>query len=183
MAGMEDRHESPSGARHLYALAMFGGLVAICMLVRAGVQGGMLLGQEIPIVPGLFSLHYVRNPGAAFGLLAAAPAGFRLPFLIAVSVLALVALTVMYIGEGHKSRLLRIGLASVAGGAAANLLERLLAADVVDYLDVYVGVYHWPTFNLGDTAITVGVGLLLLDALLGSRASRRAGDGRGEDRR
>lgn len=164
-------------------LALFGGLVAACMLVRATVQGGMLLGQEIPLVPGLFSLRYLRNPGAAFGLLAAAPEGFRLLFFIAVAGLALVTLTWMYIREGHESRPLRIGLAIMAGGAAANLWERLLAGDVVDYLDVYVGSYHWPTFNLADTAISVGVGLLLLDIVSRRRVLGQVPDRRGQDQR
>jgi len=162
---------------------MLVGVVATCMTIRAMVEEGMLLGQEIPIVQGLFSLRYARNPGAAFSLFASAPEWFRTPFFIAVAVLALVVLTVMYIREGHESRLLRIGLASVAGGAVANMLERLLAGEVVDYLDVYVGSYHWPTFNLADCAISVGVGLMLLDVLWGQRARQRAAAGRVEGRR
>jgi signal peptidase II len=76
--------------------------------------------------------------------------------------------------EAHEGWLTRISLASVAGGAMSNLVERLLAGDVVDYLDVYVGPYHWPTFNLADTAISVGVGLILLEILWGQRATRQS---------
>lgn len=165
---------------HLCALAVLVGLVATCMLVRAKVRDEMFLGQAIPIIPGLFSLRYVRNPGAAFSFLATASEEFRVPFFIGVTVLALAALTIMYIRDGHESWLTRISLISVAGGAISNLLERLLAGDVVDYLDVYVGPYHWPTFNLADTATSVGVGLLLQEILWsqGSRAKSPTAEGR-----
>jgi signal peptidase II len=132
----------------------------------------MALGQEIPIIPGLMSLRYVRNPGAAFGLFAAAPASFRVPFLVGVAILALVAISWMYLREGQESGPLRFGLATLAGGATANLWERLLAGEVVDYLDVYVGSYHWPTFNLADIAINVGVGFVLLNTWQRSRPPR-----------
>ncbi len=177
---MERRYDRSSLRQHIYTFAVFAGVVATCMTVRAMVEEGMFLGQEIPIIPDLFSLRYLRNPGAAFSLLSTAPAEFRAPFFIAVTVLALVALTMMYMKEGHESRLFRIGTASIAGGGASNLVERLLAGDVVDYLDIYVGSYHWPTFNLADTAISIGVGLILLEVLWGQSSTRQIADGRGE---
>ncbi len=151
-------------ARYVAGLGWALGVFTLAMVVRALVQDRMALWEEVPVIPGLFSLRYGRNPGAAFGLFGDAAAGFRIPLLVGVAVLALAAVTVMYVREGHRSRALSFGLATLAGGAAANLTERLLAGDVVDYLDVYVGAYHWPTFNLADVAINVGVGLLLLDA-------------------
>jgi signal peptidase II len=168
--------------RHVAAGSLAVGVVAVCFIVRSVVQAAMALGQEIPVIPGLFSLRYVRNPGAAFGLFAAAPAKFRLPFFLGVAIFALFAITVIYLREGHESRRLRLGLAMLAGGAGANLLERLLVGEVVDYLDVYVGTYHWPTFNLADIAINVGVGLLLLETFRDRGASRRAPTGREEGR-
>jgi signal peptidase II len=173
-------NDGSSLRHHICALAVLWGLVATCMLVRARVQDEMFLGQAIPIIPGLFSLRYVRNPGAAFSFLATAPEELRVPFFIGVTLLALAALTIMYLQDGHESWLTRISLASVAGGAMSNLVERLLAGDVVDYLDVYVGPYHWPTFNLADTAISVGVGLILLEILWSQRGTRQTADGRGE---
>jgi signal peptidase II len=158
--------------RHLITLAWAAGVSLLAMALRALVQAQMVLGQEIPIIPGLFSLRYVRNPGAAFGLFAAAPTQFRIPFFTGVGILALIVVTFMYVREGHKSGALRFGLAMLGGGAVANLLERLLAGEVVDYLDLYVGWYHWPTFNLADIAINVGVGLLALDAWRGRRSRR-----------
>jgi signal peptidase II len=147
------------------------------MAVRALVQSGMMLHQEIPVISGFFSLRYVRNPSAAFSLFAGLPAGVRLPFLIGVGFAALAGIAWMYLREGHESRVLRAGLTTLAGGASANLLERLLAGDVVDYLDFYAGSYHWPAFNLADVAINVGVGLMLLDAMWPARSRRHEGAG------
>lgn len=141
-----------------------GGVLTICLLVRSAVQGSMALGQEIAVIPGLFSLRYVRNPGAAFSLFAGTSEWFRGPFLVTVAAVALVAIAVMYVREGRASPCLWLGLPTLAGGAASNLVERLLVGAVTDYLDVYLGSYHWPTFNLADVAINVGVGLVLLDA-------------------
>ena len=150
--------------RHLFGLVWIAAVASAAMAVRALVQSGMTLYQEIPVIPGFFSLRYTRNPGAAFSLFAGLPAGVRLPFLIGVGLVALAGIAWMYVREGNESRVLRVGLTTLAGGASANLLERFLSGDVVDYLDFFVGSYHWPAFNLADVAINVGVGLLLLDA-------------------
>lgn len=163
-------------SRYVAGLGGALGVFAVAMVVRALVQAEMDLGQEIPVVPGLFSLRYGRNPGAAFGLFGGAAAGWRIPFLVGVAALALAVVTITYVREEHRSRALRFGLAALAGGAAANLTERLLAGNVVDYLDVYIGAYHWPTFNVADVAINVGVGLLLLDAWRGRRSPSRAAE-------
>lgn len=157
--------------RHVVAVSLALGVVALCLVVRSLVQTGMALGHEVPLIPGFFSLRYVRNPGAAFSLFAGVSEGFRVPFLVTVAVLALVVIAAIYVREGHTRLCLWLGLPTLAGGAAANLVERLLVGAVTDYLDVYLGSYHWPTFNLADVAINVGVGLLLLDAWTGRRSA------------
>ena len=177
---MEHRHEGSSLRHHISTLTVVGWIVAACLTLRAMVQEGMFLGQTIPIIPGLFGLRYLRNPRAAFSLLSTAPEWLGAPFFSAVEVLALMALTFISIREEHESWRPRTGLAGVAGGAASNLVQRLLAGDVVDYPDPYVGSYQWPTFNLADTTISIGLGLLLLDQLWARRATSLAADGGGE---
>jgi signal peptidase II len=156
--------KSRNGRRHAVAVFLALGVVAVCFVIRATIQATMILTQEIRVIPGLFSLRYVRNPGAAFSLFAGMSADFRLPFLIGVGVVALIVLTWMYFRAVAESRLEPRGLATLAGGATANLLERVVAGDVLDYLDFFLGPYHWPTFNLADVAINVGISLLLVDA-------------------
>jgi signal peptidase II len=179
MMSAKHRDGGPSWARHCWTLALVGGVLATCMMVRAVVQEGMWLGQEIPIIPGLFSLRYLRNRGGAFSLFASTPEWFRLLFFVSMGVLALIAIILLYVRDGGERWHRRVGLAMLAGGGAANLLERLLVGDVVDYLDVYVGSYHWPTFNLADTAITAGISLLLLDVFGNWPAPGRSTGNRG----
>jgi len=125
--------------RHVAAISLLLGFVAVCYLVRSLVQTGMAVGEEIPVIPGLFSLRYVRKPGAAFVLFAGTSADFRFPFLMGAGVVALIVLTRMYFRAVGEGRLEPCGLATLLGGATANLLERAVAGDVVDYLDFFLG--------------------------------------------
>jgi signal peptidase II len=129
------------------------------------VQGTLRLGQVVPVIPGVFNLTYVLNPGAAFGFLSGAPAAIRHPLFTAISIFAV--LFIIYYRTRHRQmRLLpSVGLACILGGAAGNLIDRLRFGMVVDFLDFYYGAYHWPAFNVADSAITIGVGLMILEML------------------
>ena len=130
------------------------------------VAGRMRLHDSISVVPDFFSLTYIRNSGAAFGILSGSHAGFRMVFFGVTSILALFLLGTIY------ARLLpgdRIGQASVAlvfGGALGNLIDRVRIGEVIDFLDVSIAGYHWPAFNVADSAITIGVGLLIVHFFL-----------------
>jgi len=156
-----------------YALAL--GAILLDQSTKLLVVRSLRLGQSIPILPGCFDLVFILNPGAAFGLLAGLPEGVRAPFLAAVA-LAAAALIV-----GYRHRHLRgqplaaSALALVLGGAVGNLIDRLRYGMVVDFLDFYLGRYHWPAFNVADSCISVGVGLLLLDMLLEWRRESKTG--------
>jgi signal peptidase II len=110
-----------------------------------------------------------HNSGAAWGLLHDAPKYVRLPFFIGVSAAAIVFVTVIYRRAGPDQRALRWGLPLVLGGALGNLVDRVRFAHVVDFIQVFASwggrEHYWPTFNVADIAICVGVGLMLLDAL------------------
>ncbi len=120
-------------------------------------------GGEIVVLPGVFSLVHVWNPGVAFGLLANHPEWAR--YLLSVVNLLAVFFLYYLVRAGHSPLL--CGL--VAGGALGNLCDRLLYGRVFDFLDFHLGPYHWPAFNLADAAISLGVLGLLLQGLL-SRA-------------
>ncbi|MFQ5847103.1 MAG: signal peptidase II [Candidatus Methylomirabilales bacterium] len=146
-----------------YSIALT--IVVLDQLSKFFVQGMLLLGQIIPVIPSFFNLTYVLNPGAAFGFLAGAPAAVRNPFFTAISVLAV--LFILYYRSQHRHmRLLpSLALACILGGAVGNLIDRLRLGMVVDFLDFYYGTYHWPAFNLADSAITVGVALMFVEIL------------------
>jgi signal peptidase II len=121
----------------------------------------MPLHHSIPIVDGFFSLTYVRNTGAAFGIFAGSHEVFRLPFLIGVSILAIGFILVMLKRLRDAATGLVTALTFILGGAIGNLIDRVLHGEVIDFLDVYYSNYHWPAFNLADSFITVGVTITL----------------------
>lgn len=117
-----------------------------------------------PVVPGLFNLTHVKNTGVAFGLFASHGADGGSWLLVAMGVVALTAVFLYFRLAPAHNRLLLSSLALIVGGAVGNLVDRLASGAVTDFLDVYVGTYHWPAFNVADSAITVGIGLMILDS-------------------
>jgi signal peptidase II len=121
------------------------------------------------VVPGLVNLTHVRNTGVAFGLFAehGSAAG---PWLLALlGVVALVVVTLYFLRTSDGDLMLLTALALVLGGAIGNLVDRVASGAVTDFIDVYVGTHHWPSFNVADSAISVGIVLMALDALRGAR--------------
>jgi signal peptidase II len=113
------------------------------------------------VVPGFFDLTFNRNTGGVFGVLAGAPSPGRRLFFAAATVAALALIVALLWRFGRESRLLRAALPLVAGGAVGNLVDRVRFGSVVDFIDWYWRDYHWPTFNIADSAITVGAALIL----------------------
>jgi signal peptidase II len=121
---------------------------------------------DVTLIPGFFSLTFGTNPGAAFGL-------FRsFPVVVTLLGIAVLLAILIYLGRGAHvmTGLERVALTLVAGGASGNTIDRLRLGYVVDYLDFYVGSYHWPAFNLADSAISVGVVLLAVASFRGDRS-------------
>jgi signal peptidase II len=145
--------------------------VAVAILVldqvtKVVVERSMLLHQTIPLLP-FFSLSYVRNTGAAFGVLGAAPAGIRLPLFVLVTLVAIGALVSFVRRTPVEERTLVAALGAILGGAVGNLVCRVRYGEVIDFLDVHWGTLHWPAFNVADSAITVGVAIVLLHSVRG----------------
>jgi signal peptidase II len=137
------------------------------------VDRSMKLHESIEIVSGLVSLTYVRNRGAAFGILSDADLPYQSGLFVAVSVAALVAIAVYALRLPPASRLPQTALALVMGGAIGNLIDRALFGYVIDFVDVYWRQHHWPAFNVADSAISVGVCLLVLDILRSPAEARK----------
>ncbi len=130
------------------------------------------LGEVVVVFPGWFSLTHVLNQGAAFGILGAG-GSLRRVVLIAAAVGAVAALGWLLLRMDPTRRWERAAAAAVIGGALGNLIDRLAYGAVVDFLDVHAGRYHWPAFNVADSAITVGVSVLVLASFAESRATPR----------
>jgi signal peptidase II len=157
--------------RNILFLAITVLVVLLDQATKVWIISTLGLHEGFPLIDGFFSIVHVRNPGAAFGFLAGAPPLFRYLFFIAVTVAAIVLIL-------HYLRVSRIeepslvsALALILAGAVGNLIDRIRFGEVVDFLDVYIGSHHWPAFNVADSAITVGAGVLMA-ALLRRRKER-----------
>jgi signal peptidase II len=124
-------------------------------------------GELQVVIPGFFNLTHVRNPGGAFSFLATLPAELRQVFFLGTGVLAIVLLLVFLRRIEARDGLAATAIGGVLGGAIGNLVDRLRHGEVVDFLDFrLIGGYVWPTFNMADCWIVVGVGLLMLQMIL-----------------
>ncbi|MGA1192579.1 MAG: signal peptidase II [Bdellovibrionota bacterium] len=118
--------------------------------------------ELLPIIDGLFNLTLHYNKGAAFGLFHDLPDGIRQLTLWGVSGIAMVAVVYFLLFEFYQQRIGVVSMSLILGGAIGNGIDRALLGKVVDFLDFYIGTYHWPAFNVADIAISVGAGLLVI---------------------
>ena len=149
-------------ARRYLALALIGLIVIVVdQATKFSIMQSMRLHESIPIIPNLFSFTYIRNPGAAFGLLAGSSNAFRTVFFGVTSLFALALLGTILVRLPEKDWIGQVSIAGILGGAIGNLIDRLRFGEVIDFLDFSIFGYHWPAFNVADSAITIGVGLLI----------------------
>ena len=132
-------------------------ILVLDQLTKLIVDRTMPLHHSIPVIDNLFSLTYIRNTGAAFGMLAGSAAEFRVPFLVLFSVLAIGFIIMLVRRLPDRETGLITALAFILGGALGNLIDRLVYGEVIDFLDFYWSNYHWPAFNIADSFITIGV--------------------------
>jgi signal peptidase II len=130
-------------------------------------------GFRRPLIPNFADLVHSVNAGIAFGLFSGTPSKW-ISFLLVLSSAAVIALLVWLLFEGRAGNVQsQVGIALIAGGAAGNLLDRLLHGGVTDFLELRAGNFRWPAFNLADSAITIGAALIIFELLGGeSHASR-----------
>ena len=143
-------------------------VVAADQISKLAILGAFAPGERMALT-GFFNLVLVFNRGAAFSFLAGAP-GWQTPLFAAVAVIAIVVVTVILL-RSRGEPLMCAGLALILGGALGNLIDRLRFGHVVDFLDFHAFGWHWPAFNVADSAITVGAALLILESLLGRGAN------------
>ena len=151
--------------RRGFYLWIAGAIVALDQVAKALVDRYMDLHESHSIVEGLARLTYVQNRGAAFGILSDADLPYQSVLFSAISIIALGAIAVYAWKLPITNRLPQAALALIMGGAVGNLLDRMRLGYVIDYVDVYWGRHHWPAFNVADSAISIGVALLVLDIL------------------
>jgi signal peptidase II len=162
------REGSPGWARWLVVSAA---VVAADLATKAWVSGSLAYGDVVTLTP-FFNLVLTHNTGAAFSFLAGA-GGWQRWFFTVVAIAISIVLVVM-LRRPHRDRLVPLALALVLGGALGNLWDRLALGHVVDFLQLHAWGYYWPAFNVADSAITVGVVLLVWDGLRGDTKEAKA---------
>lgn len=149
-------------------------LIALAVFILDQISKGLVQGlprrESVDVIPNLFRIVHVENSGAAFGLFQNADSPLKNALLIAFSLAALIVVFAL-LWKNAQSRLSGLALALIFGGACGNLFDRLLRGSVVDFLLFYIGPHEWPTFNLADSAIVIGAGLLVWEILHGERAA------------
>jgi signal peptidase II len=120
---------------------------------------------SVPVIKGFFNLVHVRNRGMAFGLMNRPGHGFKFYFLIAATLCAIVLLLFWFRKMKDEDHNIAIGISLILGGAVGNLIDRIRLGEVIDFLDFYLGSYHWPAFNAADAAITSGIFWLAINTL------------------
>jgi signal peptidase II len=153
------------------------GVFLLDQLSKWLVTQNIVLHEGVTVIPGFFRLTHVVNRGAAFGLLS--DSEWNVAILILFSLVALAVVSTLLWRNSHRVNTTGFGLALILGGAVGNLWDRLLEGHVVDFLDFHLGGYHWPAFNVADSAIVVGALLLVAEILFAkSPAGEKALSGR-----
>jgi signal peptidase II len=154
----------PSHMRKIHFLIAFV-VVLLDRLSKLAVARNIPLHDGIQIIPGFFRLTHLENRGAAFGLFAESPSEWKVAILVLFSAIALVVVSVLLWKSSHAMSTTGVGLALILGGAIGNLWDRLSAGHVTDFLLFYIRDYQWPAFNVADSAIVIGAGLLVFEIL------------------
>jgi signal peptidase II len=140
-------------------------IVVLDQATKALVRRHLPLHESVPIVPGFLDFTHIRNTGAAFGFLNGVEFPFKTVVIAIIATAALIGVAWYAAGLAHQQMLARIGLALIIGGAAGNLIDRVIVGSVVDFVDVYWRTYHFWAFNVADSAISVGVAVMILDMI------------------
>ncbi len=139
---------------------------------KALIQKRFGLNESISVIDGFFNITYVRNTGVAFGIFDPLSLPAKSVLLSVFTAFAVVVVITYSVRSPLRNRLLQIALSLILGGAVGNLYDRLAYGYVVDFLEFYIGAYHWPSFNIADSAISIGVALLALEILRDEAPSR-----------
>ena len=150
-------------------------ILVLDQLTKFWIITNFTLYEARVVIPDFFNLVYVTNKGAAFSMFATVESPLRHYFFVVINIAASIGLTIAAIKMRKKHILYVLSFALIASGALGNVIDRIRYGAVIDFLDFYIGSYHWPAFNVADSSICVGVGLLLIMNVIDAKnESRRA---------
>ena len=156
-----------SRMKYTVLLGLVSLIVIVDQITKHIVHVSMHLYQSIPVIEGFFHLTYIRNPGAAFGIMADGSETARFVFFLVTSTIALVLLGLIFVRLPRDDWYGHLSVALIFGGAIGNVIDRIRLGEVIDFLDVFIQGYHWPAFNVADSAISIGVVALIINFTFG----------------
>jgi signal peptidase II len=157
--------------KYLFLVTVAIPLIVLDQATKLIIVRTMDLHTIIPVIRNFFDIVHARNQGAAFGILR--DSSIRLPFLISVSLLAVLILVALFRKLRPEQKLSAWGLSLVLSGAVGNLIDRVRLGEVVDFLSVHWYGLYWPAFNVADSAICIGVGMLVIDMIQEERRKKK----------
>ncbi len=157
----DQRTRSVPRSRYILTTVVVATTAGLDQITKAFIVARFSVGQSAEIIPGLFNLCYTQNTGVVFGLFQGMSWLFAVLTFAAIVILALLVRAL----EDTASRIQYLAYGLIMGGAIGNLIDRVRVGSVTDFLDFYIGRHHWPAFNIADSAVCIGVTVLLLDAL------------------
>ena len=165
----------PKRSGHNYPLIIWPALLIVCLdqVTKFAVLKNLRIYESVPVIKGFFNWVHVRNRGMAFGFLNRPNMDFGFWILVSATVLAIVLLLFWFYRMKDESKWTTLGLSLILGGALGNLIDRVRLHEVIDFLDFYVGAYHWPAFNVADAAITSGAFMVGVSLFLAAPEKKR----------
>ncbi|MFZ0663809.1 MAG: signal peptidase II [Acidobacteriaceae bacterium] len=152
--------------RRGWLLALSALIIALDRSTKHLVSSHIEIGNDIVVIPHVFAISHVLNPGAAFSIFSNSPDPERTRWILTgFSIIAAIVVFLILLRIGRRATLAAIALALVLGGAIGNAWDRIAYGTVIDFLEVHIVHYHWPDFNVADSAIVIGGILLLIDSL------------------
>jgi signal peptidase II len=140
-------------------------ILALDQWTKHSIQEKLLLHHHVEVIGGFFNLIHVRNPGGAFGIFGGESGGLGPLLFVLVSFIAVGIILFLFYRTREDEEILSLSFSLLLSGAIGNLIDRFRYGAVVDFLDFHISSFHWPAFNIADSAITIGIGLILVEIL------------------
>ena len=148
------------------------GILLLDQWTKYMIAQTLRLYQKVEVIHGFFNIVHVRNTGGAFGLFGGERGGLGSFLFVVVSLIAIGAIIFLFVRTRENENTLAVSFSLILSGALGNLIDRLHYGEVVDFLDFHLSAYHWPAFNVADSAICIGIGLMALEVLIKGRKGR-----------
>jgi signal peptidase II len=171
---MNTEHREPFGNKYTKLAIIAGTIIVLDQITKALILKYIPLHNTISVIPGFFNLTHIQNPGGAFGFMANQGPGIRSVLFLFVSLIAIGVIFYFYKTSPAKDKWLTTSLSLIFGGAIGNMIDRIRLGQVVDFLDFYIDKLpfywrHYPSFNVADSAVTIGVTIFIVQAIVNNK--------------